>query len=229
MCGRYVLATTPQAIAQRFSATMAAAQIPTSYNVAPTKVMPVVVAQDEDERAVELFRWGIVPTWGKGGTTPPPLINARSETVAEKATFRKLLRDRRCLVPASGFYEWEKRGGAKVPHFFSVRGEPLIAYAGLYDTFPGGEDGERPSFTILTTAANELVRPFHDRMPVILRPEDIARWLDPDVEEPDLLEPLYASFPADLMDEWPVSKDVNNARVDRPDLIEPDTSVLSVA
>ena len=222
MCGRYVLATTPQAIAQRFAATVPSGQIHVSHNVAPTRVMPVVTQRGDDERMVEFFRWGIVPKWGKGGATPPPLINARSETVAEKVTFRKLLRNNRCLVPASGFYEWEKRGGAKIPHFFSVRDEPLIAYAGIFDTPASDDAGELPSFTILTTAANDLVRPFHDRMPVIVRLDDFEHWLDPNVEEPDLLEPLYTPYPADPMDQWAVSKDVNNARIDTPDLIRPD-------
>ncbi len=222
MCGRYVLATTPQAIAQRFAATAPSGPIHVSHNVAPTRVMPVVTAQEGAERSVEFFRWGIVPKWGKGGTTPPPLINARSETVAEKVTFRKLLRNRRCLVPANGFYEWEKRGGAKVPHFFSVRDEPLIAYAGIFDIPSTDDDDERPGFAILTTSANDLVRPYHDRMPVIVHLEDMDRWLDPEIDEPGPLEPLYIPFPAELMDQWAVSKDVNNARLDSPGLIRPD-------
>ncbi len=222
MCGRYVLASSPRDVAQRFAATPSTNGFSSSHNVSPTQVMPVVTVRNGEERLLELFRWGIVPKWGRGGATPPPLINARSETVAEKVTFRKLLRNRRCLVPASGFYEWEKRGGARVPHFFSVRDEPLIAYAGIFDIPASDDEGERASFTILTTAANDLVRPFHDRMPVIVRLDDFEHWLDPNVEEPDLLEPLYTPYPADLMDQWAVSKDVNNARIDTPDLIRPD-------
>jgi putative SOS response-associated peptidase YedK len=220
MCGRYVLATTPEDIAARFSAATGSVDIPVSHNVAPTKTMPVITLRDGDERTTELFRWGIVPTWGRNGTTPSPLINARSETVAEKSTFRKLLRTQRCLVPANGFYEWERRGSTKVPHFFSVTDEPLIAYAGLYRTPSEKDTDDRPTFTILTTAANELVGQFHDRMPVILRPEDEDLWLDPEVEEPEALEALYAAFPAKKMSEWTVSTRVNNASVDSPELIE---------
>ncbi len=220
MCGRYVLATTPEDIAARFSASTGSVDFPVSHNVAPTKTMPVITLRDGDERTAELFRWGIVPTWGRNGTTPPPLINARSETVAEKSTFRKLLRTQRCLVPASGFYEWERRGSTKVPHFFSVTAEPLIAYAGLYRTPTEKDTDDRPAFTILTTAANELVGQFHDRMPVILRPEDEDLWLDPEIEEPEALEALYAAFPAKKMAEWTVSTRVNNASVDSPELIQ---------
>src|SRR5215211_354862 len=220
MCGRYVLAATPGDIATRFSASTGSVDIPVSHNVAPTKTMPVITLRDGDERTAELFRWGIVPTWSRDGVTPPPLINARSETVSEKTTFRKLLRTQRCLVPANGFYEWERRGSAKVPHYFSVTDEPLIAYAGLYRT-PSEKDGDDlPAFTILTTSANELVRQFHDRMPVILRPEDEDLWLDPEIEEPEVLEALYAAFPAKKMSEWTVSTRVNNASVDSPALIE---------
>jgi putative SOS response-associated peptidase YedK len=220
MCGRYVLASSPEDIAARFSASTGSVDFPVSHNVAPTKTMPVITLRDGDERTAELFRWGIVPTWSRDGATPPPLINARSETVAEKATFRKLLRTQRCLVPANGFYEWERRGSAKVPHFFSVPDEPLIAYAGLYRT-PSEKDGDdRPSFTILTTSANELVSRFHDRMPVIVRPEDEDLWLDPDIEQPEALESIYAPFPAGKMAEWTVSTRVNNAAVDSPALIE---------
>ncbi len=221
MCGRYVLATTPGDIAQRFAATVGSASIPVSHNVAPTRIMPVILHGDSDDRSLEFFRWGIVPKWGRGGTTAPPLINARSETVAEKATFRKLVRAQRCLVPASGFFEWEKRASGKVPHFFSVQDEPLIAYAGLFSEPSPGDADDRPSFTILTTAANELVRPFHDRMPVIVRQSDEDLWLDPDLDEPAALESLYTPFPADLMAQWAVSTQVNNARIDSPDLIQP--------
>jgi putative SOS response-associated peptidase YedK len=213
------LATTPEDIAARFSASTGSVDVPVSHNVAPTKAMPVITLRDGDERTAELFRWGIIPTWGRNGTTPPPLINARSETVAEKSTFRKLLRTQRCLVPANGFYEWERRGSTKVPHFISVTDEPLIAYAGLYRTPSEKDADDRPAFTILTTAANELVGQFHDRMPVIVRPEDEELWLDPEIEEPEALEALYAAFPAKKMSEWTVSTRVNNASVDTPELI----------
>lgn len=223
MCGRYVLAGGTTQIAARFGAQPAhpgQTSLPVSFNVAPTRTMPVIVAHEDDDRLVALMRWGIVPRWRRDGTAPPPLINARAETVAEKPSFRKLLRTRRCLVPASGFFEWEKRASGKVPHYFSVPDLPLIAYAGLYDE-PAEDDGETVgAYTILTTAANDIVAPFHDRMPVILRPEDEDLWLDPDIDEPAALEPLYAPFPPHRMREWAVSPRVNNARVDGPDVLE---------
>lgn len=219
MCGRYVRQGTPEELAQRFQTQPTQATFNPSFNVAPTMVVPVIVARD-DERYIEAMRWGILPKWRRDGAAPPPLINARSETVAEKPTFRKLLEGHRCLVPASGFYEWERTASGKIPHYFSVSDQPLIAYAGLYED-PKSEDDAGGTYTILTTAANELIAPFHDRMPVILQPGDEEVWLDEGIIEPAALESLYTPFPSDLMAEWTVSRRVNNARIDEPDLIRP--------
>ena len=220
MCGRYVIASGPQELSERFGAHLVLPGFGPSFNVAPTRVMPVVVEDQEGERQFQAMRWGIQPRWRKeGAATPPPLINARAETVAEKPTFGKLLRGRRCLVPATGFYEWERSVTGKVPHFFSVPDLPILAYAGLYDE-PADGDAASGAFTILTTRANDLVAPFHDRMPVILRPEAEEVWLDPDLHEPAALEALYDPFPQAEMAEWSVGTQVNDARIDSPSLIE---------
>ena len=148
-------------------------------------------------------------------------IHARAETAAEKPMFRDLIRRRRCLVPASGFYQWRRRGRGKQPYFVAVKGRPLFAFAGLYDEAEPGDGPPVASFAVLTTAANALLAPIHDRMPVILHPEDEALWLSREITDPRELEPLLRPFPSEELVAYQVATVVNDARRDGPELIEP--------
>ena len=222
MCGRYVLEDVEE-LSERFRLQAERFGLRPRFNAAPTDELPVVLMNADGERELRPMRWGLTPKWRrKEGQAAPPLFNARSETVAEKPTFRKLLRTQRCLVPTNGFFEWERRGGKKLPHYFTVSDEPLVALAGLYDESVDDEGEVIPAYTILTTRPNQLLEQFHNRMPVILRPEDEETWLDPDLDEPAALEGCYEPFPADRMEERPVSSRVNNARNDDPSLLEED-------
>jgi putative SOS response-associated peptidase YedK len=220
MCGRFVQQYAGD-IPARFGASAPAAtqlELTPRYNVAPTQQIPVVVEPDKGARRVEPARWGLTPRFGN---TSLVLFNARVETLPEKASFRRLLPHRRCLVPADGFYEWEKVGGAKLPWLYRLKGAEPFAFAGLYDVWTEPDGREMTACTILTTAPNELVLPVHDRMPVIL-PRDLEDdWLDPDLDDPHGLLPLLGPYPAGAMERIAVSKLVNNSRLDDPRLIEP--------
>lgn len=220
MCGRYVLEDVEE-LSERFKVPLGRFFMQPRFNAAPTEELPVVVIGERGDRELRVMRWGLTPRWQrKPGESGSPLFNARSETVADKPAFRKLVRSQRCLVPANGFYEWERSGGRKLPHYFTVIDEPLFALAGLYDETIDQEGKAVEAYTILTTRPNPLVERFHNRMPVVLRRQDEAIWLDPDLDEPAALEPCYDPFPADRMRERPVSPRVNNARNDDPSLLE---------
>lgn len=218
MCGRYVLSQI-DALVQRFGVS---ADLPTTtprYNVAPTQTMPVVVKHSPNQ--LVLMRWGLIPSWAKEGKTEQTMINARAETLAQKPTFRRLLSSQRCLVPASGFYEWQQAAGGKVPHYISLKDEPLFAFAGLYDRWTDPQGTEVYSYTIITTAPNALMASIHNRMPAILRRDEEELWLNPDETESDRLLPLLKPYPAEMMQAKAVSRAVNNVRNDGPALTQP--------
>lgn len=193
-----------------------------TFNAAPTQNLPVFRVSSGQGRELTLLRWGLVPSWAKDPAIGARMINARSETVAEKPAFRAAFRRRRCLVPMSGFYEWQKTGGRKVPHFVRLLGTEMFAAAGLYEYWPG-KDGAAPieSYTILTTCANDLMRPVHDRMPVILHERDYEAWLDPKNETIEALSALLTPYPAEAMRAYAIGTRVNSTRNDGPELIEP--------
>ena len=179
MCGRFALLATGPEIAETFALTETP-QLAPRYNIAPTQpVAAIRLHPHSGQREWTHFHWGLIPSWAKEPNMGARMINARSETVAEKPAFRAAFKRRRCLVPASGFYEWQKTGSSKQPMYIHPADAPLFAFAGLWETWqiPGG--GELDSCTILTTTPNSLMRAIHDRMPVILEPEDFAMWLDP--------------------------------------------------
>jgi putative SOS response-associated peptidase YedK len=219
MCGRFMLSSPPAAVAERFGLPEPP-DLFGRYNVAPTQLVAVVGDGPKHGRRLALFRWGLVPAWSPEGPTGPPLINARAETVATKPTFRELLRHRRCLIPADGFYEWAKAGGKKLPYLFRLRGCGPFAFAGLWDVWEG-PNGKVPSCCVITTTANELVAPLHDRMPVVLPPDQFGLWLDRAVTDPAALLPLLVPYPADLMTATAVNPRVNNARNEGPECVEP--------
>lgn len=221
MCGRYTLIEV-NGLQRRFALEEALPDTPARYNIAPTQTLPVVVRHSPNH--LEWMRWGLVPFWAKEPGIGSRMINARAETVAEKPAFRRAFRSRRCLVPASGFYEWKRAAHGKTPYYIHLPDAPLFAFAGLYETWRDPQGAEMQTYTIITTAANDLMAPLHDRMPVILHAEDEDRWLDPDATEPEQLLPLLRPYPANAMVAYPVAPAVNSPRNDTATLLEPATT-----
>ncbi|HEY9656670.1 MAG TPA: SOS response-associated peptidase, partial [Crinalium sp.] len=178
MCGRFSLTQSANALAETFQLETLPEWTP-RYNVAPTQAVLAIAAAPAHSRQVRLFRWGLVPSWAKDLTIGAKLINARAETVAEKPSFRVAFKQRRCLILADGFYEWHRIDRkTKQPYYFQLADRQPFAFAGLWERWQG-DDTVVETCTILTTQANELLQPIHDRMPVILAPEEYDRWLDP--------------------------------------------------
>ena len=225
MCGRYVVEGV-QELSERFQLRDVRLRLDPTFNAAPTELLPVIVEDDAGERQLKLMRWGLVPRWSRPGGKSVQPINARAETLRDKPMFKPLLGKKRCIVPANGFYEWRREGGAKQPYFLTTNDHRLFGFAGLYDDTTGDAadgppNGAAGSYTIITTNAHANVSFIHDRMPVILRPEHEADWLSHDVTAPEEIEQLLAPIPAEELDAYPVSKAVNNVRNNRPDLVEP--------
>jgi len=183
----------------------------------------VIIRIDRDtlQRRLVKVKWGLIPFWAKDTSIGNRLINARAESAATKPAFRSAFKTRRCLVPADGFYEWKKgKGHQKQPYFIRNADESPFAFAGLWESWTAPEGETIESCTILTTDANDLTRPIHDRMPVILHPKDYELWLDPEVKDPTLLKPLLRPYPSEEMIVQPVSAKVNKASYDAPDCVE---------
>ena len=228
MCGRFTLTDPDQALAVQFNLPLIPDLAP-RYNIAPTQpVAAVRVGSEGGGREGALLRWGLIPFWARDPSIGARLINARSETVAEKPAFRAAFRRRRCLVVADGFYEWQKVDGGKQPFFIRLRQGRPFAFAGLWELWQGEEGPAIESCTLLTTQPNDLIRPLHDRMPVILSPHDYDLWLDPKVQQPDRLEPLLRAYPSTEMEAWAVSRRVNSPAHDDPRCIEPLPSGLEL-
>jgi len=229
MCGRYVVKTKVSELAPMFEALVAPSLTP-SYNVAPTHVVPVVrmvpvvrLKPSTNEREMVMLRWGLIPHWAKDGSGNL-MINARADTVADKPAFRDAFRRRRCLIVADGFYEWQRTSGKKQTYFIGMRDESPFAFAGLWESWgddPFGEPIE--SCAIITTDANEILRPIHNRMPVILQPKDYAKWLDPEIQDAAELQDLLVPFPAEKMRTYPVSTLVNKVDNNSPECFAPVT------
>lgn len=217
MCARFTLRTPMSVLVDQFRLEQAPQQLELRYNVAPTQPVAAVRVKDEQRRCL-LFRWGLVPSWAKDLSIGSRLINARSETVAEKPSFRFAFRHRRCLVLTDGYFEWRKEGKIKQPYYFRMADERPFAFAGLWDRWRGGEE-PLESCTVLTTEPNELTRGIHNRMPVILEESDYDLWLDPDVEDKAPLLKLLRSYDSSAMKSEPVSTRVNNVRNDDPECV----------
>jgi putative SOS response-associated peptidase YedK len=215
MCGRFELHTHPAVLALLFGTTVPP-DIKPRYNIAPSTQVPIIRLDRDGRREVVLARWGFVPSWAKEPGRQP--INARAETVATTGMFRSAFAGCRCLVPADGFYEWRALAGtAKQPYRIGMLDDATYALGGVWSrwTPPAGEPID--TFAIITTAANELMAKVHERMPVIIAPEDYERWLDPRQPVQDLLQP----YPAELMKVYPVSLRVNRPQNDDPTLLDP--------
>jgi putative SOS response-associated peptidase YedK len=220
MCGRYTLSTPVGTLAEEFDIAEPLPELQPNYNVAPTQEVPAVLAGNGGgERRLEMLRWGLIPSWADDPGIGARMINARSETVAEKPSFRRAFKDRRCLIPADGFYEWQKTNDGKQPYYLRMKSGRPFAFAGLWENWKG-DGGEIRSCTILTTNPNDLAREVHNRMPVILPPEVYEIWLDPDLGETDQLLSLLAPYPPGDMEAYPVSRRVNSPSNNEPSCVE---------
>jgi putative SOS response-associated peptidase YedK len=217
MCGRYTLRTPVDTLAEFFEIDEPPSSVAASYNVAPTQGVATVLVED-GKRKLEMLHWGLIPSWADDPSIGNKMINARAETVAEKPSFRKAFRNHRCLVLADGFYEWQKTANGKQPYYIRMEDDSPFAFAGLWESWKNGS--EVRSTTIITTDANDVVAPIHDRMPVILHPEDYALWLDPDFDEKEPLTTLLKPYPAEAMEAYPVSRRVNSPSNNQPGCIE---------
>jgi putative SOS response-associated peptidase YedK len=217
MCGRYTLNRSPAELKEHFDAANEPDLKP-RFNIAPTQTVPVVRLDETGNRVFTLARWGLIPSWVKDPEEVQHPINAKSETAAIKPMFRHAYRKSRVLVPADAFYEWTLKDG-KQPYLIRLRdGEPM-GMGGLLEHWHGPE-GDVTTFTILTTNANSLMAKIHDRMPVIIKPEDYATWLDTNFDDVIRIQTMALPYPERLMEAYPVSRKVNSPKYDSPDLMD---------
>ena len=218
MCGRYTIIAKAEEIEKRFNVEVPEVYTP-RYNAAPTQILPVITNERPD--GLSFFQWGLIPRWAKDKSIASKLINARSETLEEKASFKHALKHRRCLVLADGFYEWKKTlKKSKIPYHIFLKTRQLFAFAGLWEEWKGDDQKQVHSFTIITTSANSAISSIHERMPVILRPEMEQVWLNIDKTHYSL-DDLLAPYAADEIDYHTISPLVNSVSNDRPELITP--------
>ncbi len=221
MCGRYTLTSGLTILQRRFGFSAEQISLEPRYNLAPGQEAPVVIC--EENNTFRMMRWGLVPFWAKEASIGYKMINARAETLPQKPSFRKPFRERRCLILADGFYEWRKSEGKgkKIPIRFVLPSREPFAFAGLWDIWKKPDGSLLHTFTIITTQANELLRPVHDRMPVILQPEDEDLWLDPNLKDVTRLTPLLTPYPANALEAYDVSTIVNSPKNDVPECVQP--------
>lgn len=224
MCGRFTLFSMPETLVDAFGAGSFGAAAP-RYNIAPGQPIAVVRAAAGGGREFAMLRWGLVPSWAKDPSIGSRMINARAETVREKPAFRTAFRHRRCLVPADGFYEWQRPEGGKMgrkrPFYFRMRDGRPFAIAGLWERWQAPDGSLLESCALLTTGASAIVAPVHDRMPVILPPAAFPTWLAGAAPEAALLELISQTVPAEAMAAHPVGMAVNNPLFDDPHCIDP--------
>jgi putative SOS response-associated peptidase YedK len=219
MCGRFAKKSSKEELRKRFGFDdPQGVLLEPRYNIAPSQEHPVLIVE-HDRRLLRMMKWGLVPHWSKDPKFVFKLINARSEGIEEKPSFRTPLKKRRCLVIADGFYEWHKPDNkTKIPYYFSLKSGEPFAFAGLWDIWEKG-DQILQTFTIITTSPNELMEPIHNRMPVILRESDEARWLDPEIMDSKYLLPLLKPYPSEKMECFKVSTIVNSPKNDVPECL----------
>ena len=219
MCGRFALVATGEEVASHY-------QLPETpfiaprYNIAPTQPVAAVRLDNAGARQLTHFQWGLIPSWSKDPALGSKMINARAETAADKPAFRAAFKRRRCLIPATGFYEWQATDGRKQPMHIRAAGGGLLSLAGLWEVWHAPDGGELETCTILTTTPNTLMEPIHNRMPVILDPADYAMWLDP-ATALDQLNHLLRPFAPEMLAAYPVSTAVNRPQNDTADCIAP--------
>lgn len=218
MCGRYTLTKPVKTIQKQFDPIIIKCEHSERYNIAPSQNAPVVILQ-EGQRELISSRWGLVPPWVKDIKTAKALINARSETVHQKPSFRDSFRTHRCLIPTDGFIEWKVERKEKVPHFISLKSRKLFAFAGIWAEWGKGPASAH-TYSILTTQANSALTPVHERMPVIIEPSSYKIWLAPETATKTLHE-MLTSYNSIEMNAHQISKDINSYKNDRDDLLNP--------
>lgn len=220
MCGRYSIIETSE-IYDRFGLKESQkSPIRSNYNAAPGQNLPVVILEENKVKLTQM-RWGLIPPWAKDERIGYAMINAKSETLMEKPTWRSPFKSRRCLVPASGFYEWLRNGDdKKEPHYFHLPAQPIFFFAGLYEIAKGAEDFLIYSFSIVTTKPNKTVGRIHDRMPAILARDKEKEWLEPN-SDPEYLLTILQPYPDQAMEEYTVRGEVGNSKNNYPELIYP--------
>lgn len=228
MCGRYVLKSTLEELKKTYNAVPDGLyEFNAHYNVAPSLSMPVILQNEEKNRVISAYQWGLVPFWADTPKTGYSMINARAESLQKKRSFSKPFASQRCIVPASGFYEWKRSGSDKVPHYIFSPHEPLLHFAGLYEHWKSSSGEAVESFTIITTEANNTIRELHDRMPAILLPEELDIWLDSENSDKTLLQDLLRPSPDETLAFYRVGQEVNNARNTGAGLAEPYRDLFS--
>jgi putative SOS response-associated peptidase YedK len=220
MCARYTLTAPAVKVAELFGVEVPLGLKP-RYNVAPTQTVLAVRLDSDGKREAANLRWGLIPSWAGDAKIGQKLINARSETVFEKPSFRGAAKKRRCLIAADGFFEWKGPVGKKQPYFIHRNGREPFAFTGLWESWHGEEADVVESCTIITTDANETMKPLHDRMPVILAQKDFDCWLDPKATNAGALMPLLRPAPDDLLSYYPVTTKMGNRRYTGADAVEP--------
>jgi putative SOS response-associated peptidase YedK len=222
MCGRFTLTLDPGDLQELFPDLVIPSQIKPRFNIAPSQ--PVAVIPNTEDRILDFFVWGLIPSWAKDPEIGSRLINARSETLAEKPSFRTSFKRRRCLILADGFYEWQQMpGGGKQPVYIHMKSRIAFTFAGLWDIWRAPDGSEVRSCTIITTEPNELLKPIHSRMPVILPQEAYSTWLTAQDQPPEALTPLLTPYRSDEMAFHPVSRLVNSPNNDVAECIQPVT------
>jgi putative SOS response-associated peptidase YedK len=229
MCGRFTTEISSELLADLFGLA-GMTGLSSRYNVAPTQLVPVIRRLADGRNRLDQLFWGLIPSWAKDRSLGSKMINARSETVTEKPAFRQAVRFRRCLVLASGFYEWKQQGKEKSPLYIRLKDNGTMVFAGLWEIWKSAEGEVVESCCILTTASNRLIEPLHQRMPVILPRDQFGVWLDRALSDPACLTHLFQPYPSELMEMWPVSRMVNSSRGESPDFIIPveDAPVLEL-
>lgn len=217
MCGRFTRTQSIPNLAQEFGVVEVNSDLTPSYNIAPTQEVAVIITAGV--KTLAPVRWGLVPSWAKDMSVGSKMINARAETVSEKPSYRNAFKRRRCLVVADGFYEWQSVAGTKRPIYIRFKSGRPFGFAGLYEMWNSPEGEGITTCAIITTQANELMRPIHERMPVIIPKEKEDLWLDPKTEDESLLLSLLKPYPADQMEAYPVSKKVNSPKNNSADCL----------
>lgn len=220
MCGRFTSLLTPELLLVVFNIDHSPVLGP-RYNIAPTQQVLVVRNDFSGKKQDVVMRWGLIPSWSMNDAASARMINARSETVHEKPAFRQAIKARRCIIPASGFYEWERHNTIKIPHYITMKDGSPFSFAGIWETWLSPDNKQIESVAILTTWANSFMEPIHDRMPVILHGVEHDLWLDRSVNDPRELQRIYQPYPSELLQEWVVGRQVNSPRNEGPDLIRP--------
>jgi len=224
MCGRYGFSVkNAKEVYDRFEVVNTLDDLLPRYNIAPGQLNPVIVKHSPN--SITRMFWGLIPFFAKDDSFKYKTINARSEGIESKPTYKKPFRYQRCLVPATNFYEWDKSQKPSLPYAFFVKDQPIFAFAGLYDIWKDPRSGDEiHSYTIITTEANEVVGKIHPRMPVILPKEEEEIWLNPDIIEPERLLPLLKPYPASHMKSYQISRAINNPSMDSEALLKPESN-----